>query len=106
MGIIQIQLQKQLRLLKDQKKPTLISCKTKIGFGSPNKEGKSSAHGSPLGTDEIKLTRKTLNWPNAPFQIPIKVLNQWRACSKLGKGEFKKWKQIFTKISSKQKNRI
>ena len=41
--------------------------------------------------------------PNAPFQIPIKVLNQWRACSKLGKGEFKKWKQIFTKIPSKQK---
>ena len=94
---------KAIRVAQKSKKPTLISCKTKIGFGSPNKEGKSSAHGSPLGSDEIKLTRKTLNWPNAPFQIPIKVLNQWRACSKLGKGEFKKWKQIFTKIPSKQK---
>ena len=94
---------KAIKVAQKSKKPTLISCKTKIGFGSPNKEGKSSAHGSPLGTDEIKLTRKTLNWPNAPFQIPIKVLNQWRACSKLGKGEFKKWKQIFTKIPSKQK---
>ena len=94
---------KAIKVAQKSKKPTLISCKTKIWFGSPNKEGKSSAHGSPLGTDEIKLTRKTLNWPNAPFQIPIKVLNQWRACSKLGKGEFKKWKQIFTKIPSKQK---
>ncbi len=51
-------------------KPTLICCKTVIGFGSPNKAGKSSVHGSPLGADEITLTRQVLNWPYAPFEVP------------------------------------
>ena len=94
---------KAIKSAQKSKKPTLISCKTKIGFGSPNKEGKSSAHGSPLGKDEIKLTREILNWPNAPFEIPTKVLDQWRTCSKYGKNEFKKWNQSFSKISTKEK---
>ena len=58
--------------------PTLISCKTKIGYGSPNKESKSSSHGSPLGDEEITLTRKNLGWKNSPFDIPKELLNQWR----------------------------
>ena len=60
------------------KKPTIISCKTIIGFGSPNKSGKSSSHGSPLGEDEIALVRKKLKWNNQPFVIPQEILNQWR----------------------------
>ena len=96
-------IEKAIKSAKKSKRPTLISCKTKIGFGSPNKEGKSSAHGSPLGNDEIKLTRETLNWPNKPFEVPTKILNRWRACSKNGKANFKKWKTYFSKLSDKQK---
>ena len=61
-----------LAIKKSQKskKPTIISCKTIIGFGSPNKAGKSSSHGSPLGEDEIKLVRKKLNWTHEPFEVP------------------------------------
>lgn len=58
-------------------KPTLICCKTVIGFGSPNKQGKESSHGAPLGADEIAATREALNWPHAPFDIPHDIYAAW-----------------------------
>lgn len=58
-------------------KPTLICCKTVIGFGSPNKQGKESSHGAPLGADEITATRAALNWPHAPFDIPHDIYAAW-----------------------------
>ena len=69
---------KQLQKLSKSNKPTLISCKTIIGFGSPNKSGKASSHGSPLGDEEIALVRKKLKWNNKPFEIPQEVLDEWR----------------------------
>jgi len=60
-------------------RPTLIMCKTVIGFGSPNKAGTHDSHGAPLGDDEIALTRKELEWDAAPFEIPADVYAAWDA---------------------------
>ncbi len=59
--------------------PTIIACKTTIGFGSPNKSGKASSHGSPLGDEEIELVRKNLDWGYEPFEIPNQLLETWRS---------------------------
>ncbi len=59
-------------------KPTLISCKTIIGYGAPSKCGTSKCHGSPLGIDETNAMREKLEWNNAPFEIPLDILNDWR----------------------------
>ncbi len=58
-------------------KPSMICCKTIIGFGSPNKSGTHNCHGAPLGDDEVAATREFLNWPHAPFEIPADVYTQW-----------------------------
>ena len=81
------QINKALRKAQNSKKPVAISCKTKIGFGSPNKSGKASAHGSPLGEDEVKLVRKRLKWNYDSFVIPESILKEWR---KIGKRSAKK----------------
>ena len=75
------------------KKPTVIACKTIIGFGSPNKSGKSSVHGSPLGEEEIQLVRKKLNWGHQPFSIPSLILEAWRNIGKKGLQEEGRWKK-------------
>ena len=69
---------KALKKAQKSKKPIAISCKTTIGYGSPNKSGKASSHGSPLGEDEIKLVRKKLNWNHDPFQLPKNLLDEWK----------------------------
>ncbi|MGN7438555.1 MAG: transketolase [Alcanivorax sp.] len=71
--------------------PSLICCKTKIGFGAPTKEGSSSSHGAPLGEDEIKGARENLGWPHAPFVIPDDVLSNWRAVGEKGSQEQQDW---------------
>jgi transketolase len=76
---------------KSSDKPTMIACKTTIGYGAPTKAGKSSAHGSPLGGDEIKGAREKLGWSDAPFQIPADVLTQWRAAGQRSKSARAAW---------------
>jgi len=69
------------------RKPTLICCKTVIGFGSPNKSGKESSHGAPLGEKEIQLARSELGWTHPPFEIPESVYDAWNAGEKGGQAE-------------------
>ncbi len=95
------QIYKALKKVQNAKKPTVISCKTKIGYGSPNKSGKSSSHGSPLGIDEIKLVRKVLNWNYKPFEIPKMLLKEWRKIGKKGQHLEKKWNKLFNKNKKK-----
>ncbi|MES2675486.1 MAG: transketolase [Pseudomonadota bacterium] len=71
-------------------KPTLICCKTTIGFGSPNKQGSHDSHGSPLGADEVALVRKTLGWEYPPFVVPADVYAGWDAKAK-GAAAEKSW---------------
>ena len=63
-------------------KPTLISCKTIIGFGSPNKQGTAATHGAPLGDDEVAAVREKLDWPHAPFIVPEEIMQAWNAREK------------------------
>ncbi len=95
---------KAITKAKKSKKPTLISCKTKIGFGSPNKQGKSSSHGSPLGEEEVSLTRSKLKWPHKPFSVPTDVLNEWKKSGKRSADVYKKWKIDFEKLSKKKRD--
>ncbi|WP_159015570.1 transketolase [Cognatiluteimonas profundi] len=65
--------------MQSQDKPTLVCCRTTIGFGSPGKAGKESSHGAPLGKDEVAATRAALNWQHGPFEIPEDIRLAWRA---------------------------
>jgi len=88
---------KALKKVQNAKRPTVISCKTKIGYGSPNKAGKASAHGSPLGIDEIKLVRNKLNWKFKPFEIPNNTLNEWRKIGNKGLKLEVNWNKFYKK---------
>ncbi|HPO24981.1 MAG TPA: transketolase [Arenimonas sp.] len=79
-------------------KPTLICCRTVIGFGSPNKAGKESAHGAPLGKDEVEAARKQLNWPYAAFEIPEEIYAGWRA-GNTGLVREEQWNRLFDKYA-------
>ncbi len=80
-------------------RPTLICCKTVIGCGSPNKQGKSSSHGAPLGDDEIKLTRERIGWPHEAFVIPEDISSAWNA-SERGQQAESDWRAGFDAYKS------
>ncbi|MCG5501579.1 transketolase [Ectothiorhodospira lacustris] len=86
----------QARAVKDR--PTLICCKTIIGFGSPNKQGKEECHGAPLGQDEIALVRETIGWPHEPFVIPDEIRAGWNARDKGARAE-SAWQSRFAEYA-------
>ena len=94
------QIYKALKNAQKSKIPTAISCKTKIGYGSPNKSGTASAHGSPLGKDEITLVRRKLKWLHKPFFVPNQILNRWRSIGKRSEKEYKKWSKFYKEKTS------
>ena len=81
-------------------RPSLIACRTTIGFGAPSKAGTEKSHGSPLGADEIKGARERLGWPEPPFVIPADVLALWRNAGKAGKAAHQSWNDRFAAIPS------
>ena len=91
------QIIKALKKAQKAKRPTTISCKTTIGYGSPNKSGTESAHGSPLGKDEIVLVRKKLKWNYEPFKVPEKILEEWKKIGNKGAKEEIKWKKKYNR---------
>jgi transketolase len=76
---------------RENDRPSLIACRTLIGFGAPNRQGSEKAHGAPLGADEVAKTRDELNWPHAPFQIPESILEQWRKAGARGHAARRSW---------------
>lgn len=83
---------------EDAERPTLIQCKTLIGFGSPNKQGTESTHGAPLGDDEIAATRQHIGWPHPPFEIPADVKTGWDARER-GAAAQSEWQGLFDRYA-------
>ena len=100
------QISKAIKKSLNSKKPNLISCKTIIGYGSPNKAGKASSHGAALGEKEVVLVRKKLKWKYEPFKIPKEILSEWRKIGERGILQEKKWSSVYNKKSKKVKDEI
>ena len=98
------EISKALKKAQKSKKPIAISCKTTIGYGSPNKSGKASSHGSPLGEEEIKLVRKKLKWDHEPFKIPNILFNKWKDIGEVASKKAKKQEIKYKKRKSIKKD--
>lgn len=100
------------RARKVTDKPSLICCKTHIGFGAPGKQDSSAAHGSPLGAEELAKARETLNWPYEPFEIPKDILKAWNSRAKGKKLEghwdalFAEYEKAFPDLASEFRRRV
>jgi len=97
-------IEKAIAAARETNKPSLIACKTTIGFGSPNKQGTSGVHGAPLGDEEIALTREALGWPYAPFEIPSKILDRWRTVGTKGARLSCEWEKAVEEMSAEDKS--
>ncbi|MGA2793142.1 MAG: transketolase [Roseiarcus sp.] len=92
-----------LRAAKRADKPTLIACKTTIGFGAPTRAGTSKAHGEALGAAEIAGARLALHWPYEPFVVPEEILKAWRAVGAKGRSPRKRWSRLLEARPAEQR---
>ena len=97
-----LEISNALKLAQKSKKPSLIACKTTIGFGSPNLAGTEKTHGAPLGKDEVKEVKKFLNWNEKSFEVPKDILNDWRIQNQ-GNKKRDEWLKIFTNNPKRKK---
>lgn len=91
-----------IKTAQNSDKPTLIACKTTIGFGAPTKANTAGAHGSPLGATEIAGARAALNWSHAPFEIPEDILQAWRTAGAQHDATYTQWQQRFNALPQDQ----
>lgn len=94
-GHDETQIENAIQSALSDDRPSLIACKTKIGKGSPHKEGSSAAHGSPLGEEEVKLTRENLGWHAAPFEIPTHIAQEWARIGARSSHLSKAWDALY-----------
>ena len=85
-------------------RPSMIACKTTIGFGAPNKAGSEKSHGSPLGADEIKGAREKLGWPHEPFVVPDDILGDWRTAGQRSRDARKAWDRKLASLAPEVKS--
>ncbi|MCT6886649.1 transketolase [Bartonella apis] len=94
---------KAIEKAKTSDKPTLISCRTTIGFGSPHKAGTNKAHGSPLGKEEVAETRKALGWESEPFVVPAEILDNWRLAGLNAAKKRQEWDKKFEALDPQKR---
>ena len=85
---------------RNNDRPSLIACRTIIGFGAPNRQGSEKAHGAPLGGDEVAKTRAALNWPHEPFHIPQSIVAEWRKAGARGQAARRSWIERTKRLNS------
>ena len=98
------EIDKALLEAKTDNKPSLISCKTIIGQGAPNKKNTAESHGAPLGADELSKARLEMNWPHDKFEIPDSILSQWREAGERSVNNYRNWKKNYATKVDKIKN--
>jgi transketolase len=89
---------------RNNDRPSLIACRTVIGFGAPNRQGTEKAHGAPLGAEEVARTRAALDWPHQPFEIPEPVLEQWREIGARGQAARRAWIERTRRLNSNSRS--
>jgi transketolase len=92
-----------LEKAKTGDRPSLIACKTVIGFGAPNKQGTAATHGSPLGAAEVSAAREALGWHHPPFEVPDAILEAWREAGQRGQAEHAAWRDRHGALDDERK---
>ncbi len=93
---------KAIAVAKADPRPSLIACRTQIGFGAPTRAGTHHVHGAPLGQDELAKMREALNWPYSAFEIPDAILSSWRAICQKGRSEYEAWSLRIASMEAEQ----
>jgi transketolase len=101
-GLDQTAVANAIQAARRSDQPTLIACKTVIGYGAPTKQGTAETHGSPLGAEEVARARERLGWPHPPFEVPEPIFSAWRATPSRGAAERNAWTQRLDASAQRQ----